>query len=91
MGRAQEAVPAGMALKRSLELAHHIGSYLQVGLCADRAAAIATIVLPIKQGLDLEVTLCHAPALGPKVAAGMQHFVRGARPEPPRPVTDNKS
>jgi len=64
---------------------------LQVGICADGAAAIATIVLPIKQGLDLEVTLCHAPALGPKVAAGMQHFVRGARPEPPRPVTDNKS
>jgi hypothetical protein len=79
-----------MALKRSLELAHHIASYLQVGIRADRAAAIATIGLPIQQGLDLEVKLCHAP-LGPEAAAGMQRFVRGARPEPPRPVTANKT
>jgi hypothetical protein len=65
MGLAQEAVQTGMALKRSLELAHHIASYLQVGICADRAAAIATIGLPIQQGLDLEVKLYHAPALWP--------------------------
>jgi hypothetical protein len=60
MGLAQQAVPAGMALKRSLERAHHIASYLQVRICADRAAAIATIGLPIQQGLDPEVKLCHA-------------------------------
>ncbi len=91
MGLAQEVVPAGTSLKRSMELAQHIASYSQVGICADRAAAIGTIGLSIQQGLDLEVELCHAPALGPEAAAGMKRFAAGARDEPPRPVSIGKS
>ncbi len=90
MGLAQEVVPAGSALKRSMELAQHIAGYSQIGLCADREAAIATMGMPLQEGLDLEVKLCHSPALGPEAAAGMNRFVKGARPEPPRPVTVNK-
>lgn len=92
MGLAQEVVPAGTSLKRALELAEHIAGYSQIGIRADREAALATIGLPLQDGLDLEVELCHAPALGPEAAAGMNRFVKGARPAPPRPVTvDSKS
>jgi enoyl-CoA hydratase len=87
MGLAQEVVPAGTALERALELAHHCAGYSQVGIRADRKAAIATLGLSIQDGLDLEVELCHAPALAPEAVAGMRRFAEGSRPEPPRPVT----
>jgi enoyl-CoA hydratase len=90
IGLAQEVVPAGTALTRSMELAQHIASYSQGGICADREAAIATIGLPLQKGLDLEVELCHGPPLTAEVAAGMKRFVDGARPSPPRPVTVRK-
>ncbi len=87
MGLAQEVVPAGTAVTRALELAHHIAGYSQGGIRADRKAAIATLGLSIQDGLDLEVELCHAPALAPEAVAGMRRFAEGSRPEPPRPVT----
>ncbi|MGB3864545.1 MAG: enoyl-CoA hydratase-related protein [Xanthobacteraceae bacterium] len=87
IGLAQEVVPAGGALARSLELAEHIAGYSQGGICADRQAAIATIGLPLQAGLDLEVELCHGPPLSAEAVAGMKRFVDGARPAPPRPVT----
>lgn len=87
MGLAQEVVPAGTALSRALELAEHIAGYSQGGIRADREAAIATIGLPLQEGLDLEVELCHAPSLGAEADAGMRRFREGSRPEPPRPVT----
>lgn len=90
IGLAQEVVPAGTALKRSLELAEHIAGYSQGGICADREAAIATIGLPLQEGLDLEVKLCHGPPLSVEAVAGMKRFVEGARPAPPKPVTVQK-
>lgn len=90
MGLAQEVVPAGTSLERAVALATHIAGYSQVGLCADRQAAIATMGLPLDAGLDLEVELCHAPALGPEADAGMARFRAGSRPQPPRPVTADK-
>ncbi len=86
MGLAQEVVPAGTAVQRSLQLAEHIAGYSQGGICADRAAAIATLGLPIQDGLDLEVKLCHPPALSGEAMAGMARFAAGSRPAPPRPV-----
>lgn len=86
IGLAQEVVPAGNALERSLQLAAHIAGYSQGGICADREAAIATIGLPLQAGLDLEVKLCHAPPLSPEAVEGMRRFAQGSRPEPPRPV-----
>lgn len=86
MGLAQEVVPAGTALDRALELAHHSAGYSQVAIRADRAAALATLGLSLADGLDLEAELCHAPAMAPEAAAGMARFAAGERPEPPRPV-----
>jgi enoyl-CoA hydratase len=91
IGLAQEVAPAGTALTRSLELAQHIAGYSQGGICADREAALATIGLPLQEGLDLEVKLCHSPPLSPEAVAGMQRFVEGARPQPPRPINVDKS
>jgi enoyl-CoA hydratase len=83
MGLAQEVVPAGTAVTRTLEPAHHIAGYSQGGIRADRKAAIATLGLSLQDGLEMEVELCHAP----EAVAGMKRFVEGSRPQPPRPVT----
>ena len=86
IGLAQEVVPAGTALARALEIAEHIAGYSQGGIRADREAALAAIGLSLQEGLDLEVELCHAPALSPEAMAGMRRFAEGSRPAPPRPV-----
>jgi enoyl-CoA hydratase len=86
IGFAQEVVPEGQALDRAMELAQHIAQYpTMVGICADRAAAIGTYGKSIEDGLQLEVRLCHPPVFDPDVQAGMQNFVNGARPDPPKP------
>lgn len=84
MGLAQEVVPAGTALERSMALAQHIAAYSQGGICADRKAAIATLGMDLQEGLDYEVEICHSPALSEEAAAGMKRFAAGSRPEPPR-------
>lgn len=84
MGLAQEVVPAGTALARAMALAEHIANYSQVGIRADRKAAIATLGMPLKDGLELEKELCYQPALGHEASAGMQRFQKGARDDPPR-------
>ncbi|GGC77300.1 enoyl-CoA hydratase-related protein [Chelatococcus reniformis] len=90
MGLAQEVVPAGTALERSLQLAQHIADYSQGGIRADRQAALATIGLSLEQGLDLEAELCHSPALSEEAMAGMRRFADGSRPAPPRPGAANR-
>jgi len=85
IGLAQEVVPAGQALDRAMELARHIASYPQVGIRADRRAAIAGFGLPLADGLQVEVEICQPPCRTPEVAAGMASFAAGSRPEPPRP------
>jgi hypothetical protein len=67
-------------------VAEHIAGYPQPGIRADREAAIGTFGLSIQEGLDLEARLCHAPTLSAQVAAEMQRFAQGSRPEPLRPV-----
>lgn len=86
MGLAQEVVPAGTALTRSMALAKHISEYSQPAIRADREAAIHTVGLGIEDGLQLEVELCHSPALSDQAAAGMKRFADGSRPQPPRAV-----
>jgi len=84
MGLAQEVVPGGTAVARATELAEHIAGYSQWGIRADRTAALAAFGMPLEDGLQLEMELCHDPALGPEAAAGMARFASGVRPEPPR-------
>jgi enoyl-CoA hydratase len=85
IGLAQEVVPEGQALDRALELARHIASYPQIGIRADREAAIRGFGLPLADALQVEVELCHPPCSAPEVVAGMARFVGESRPEPPRP------
>jgi enoyl-CoA hydratase len=85
IGLVQEVVPEGEALDRAMELAHHIASYPQVGIRADRRAALAGFGLPLDEALDIEVEICHPPVRAPEVVAGMASFVAGSRPAPPRP------
>lgn len=86
VGLAQEVVPAGTALTRSLELAHHIASYPQGGILADRRAALAGIHLPLRDGIDVEARICHTPSYAAEAMAGMARFAAGERPAPPRPL-----
>lgn len=57
IGLVQEVVPPGRALPRALELAAHIAEYPQASLRADRAAAVASLGLPLDEGLRLEAQM----------------------------------
>lgn len=83
-GFAQEVVPPGEALGRALELAARIAAYPQSSIRADRAATIAGFGRPIEEGLKVEAELCLPTVNDPDLAAGLQRFVSGDRPEPPR-------
>ncbi len=85
IGLAQEVVPEGEALDRAMEIAQHITTYPQIGLRADRRAAIGGFGMPIEDALQLEVEVCHPPVRAPEVVAGMASFVGGSRPDPPQP------
>lgn len=85
MGFVQEIVPAGEALKRSLNLAERIAGYPQSSIHADRAASLATFGSTLADGLKLEAEIGRATLLDPEMAAGLDRFASGDRPEPPRP------
>ena len=85
MGLVQEIAEAGTTLERAMTVATHMASLRQDGIRADREAALATLGLSLKDGLDLEVELCHAPSTAPQATAGMDQFAKGSRPEPLRP------
>jgi len=54
IGLANEVVPAGRALERSLELAEKLAAFPQETMLADRRAAIEGAGLPLAEGLALE-------------------------------------
>ena len=66
IGLAQEVVPEGQALERALEIADHITTYPQIGLRADRNAALATYGKSLHDGLQYEAEICHRPVRAPK-------------------------
>ena len=86
MGLAQEVVPHGTAVQRALTIAEHICTYGQIGLRADRKAALLGFGMPLPDALELEAELCYEPAVAPEAMAGMDRFQKGSRPEPPRPM-----
>jgi enoyl-CoA hydratase len=85
MGFVQEIVPAGEALKRSLELATRIAAYPQSSMRADRGNALSTFGSSLADGLKREAEIGRATLLDPEMAAGLARFASGDRPEPPRP------
>ena len=85
MGFVQEIVPAGEALKRAVELATRIAGYPQSSIRADRASSLSTFGSSLADGLKREAEIGRATLLDPEMAAGLERFVSGDRPEPPRP------
>ena len=85
IGLAQEVVPEGEALDRAMEIAQHITTYPQVGLRADRKAALATYGKSLEDGLQYEVESAIRRSVRRRWSRGWTRFVKGARPEPPRP------
>jgi enoyl-CoA hydratase len=85
MGFVQEIVPAGEALKRALILAERIAGYPQSSIRADRAASLSTFGSTLANGLKIEAEIGRATLLDPEMAAGLERFASGDRPEPPRP------
>jgi len=85
MGFVQEIVPAGEALRRALELAARIAGYPQLSLRADRAVSLSTYGSSLADGLKREAEVGRATLLDPEMAAGLQRFASGDRPEAPRP------
>jgi enoyl-CoA hydratase len=85
MGFVQEIVPAGEALKRAKELAARIAGYPQSSIRADRAVALTTFGTSLHDGLKHEAEIGRATLQDQEMAAGLQRFASGDRPEPPRP------
>ena len=77
MGLAQEVVPAGTALDRALELAHHCAGYSQVGIRADRKAAIATLGLSAPGRSRPRGRAVPRPGAGPRGRRGHAALRRG--------------
>jgi enoyl-CoA hydratase len=86
IGLVQEVVPPGQALSRALELAERIAGYPQASLRADRSAALCTFGLGLDDGLTLETGRCRPTVREKEMAAGLEQFASGPRPEAPRPA-----
>ncbi|MFA5891510.1 MAG: enoyl-CoA hydratase-related protein [Actinomycetota bacterium] len=84
MGFVQEVVADGAALERAVELAARIADYPQASLRADRAATIAAFHPVLDEGIAQEAVAGRATLLDPEMLAGLERFVSGDRPEPPR-------
>jgi enoyl-CoA hydratase len=85
LGFVQEVVPRGQALPRALELADRVAGYPQSTVRSDRRAARASVGLALDEGLLLEREGAVATLGDPEMAAALEGYARGRRPEPPRP------
>jgi enoyl-CoA hydratase len=86
IGFVQELVPGGQALARALELAGVIASYPNfAGICADRQAALASLGLPLAEGLELEARGAWPTLASDEMRAALIRFAGGARDVSPRP------
>jgi enoyl-CoA hydratase len=85
MGLVQEVVPPGKALDRALEIAAIMSTYPQPAMRNDRRATLASYDLDIDAGLRFEVE-AHRDSIGdPAMAAWLERFAAGERPQPIRP------
>lgn len=83
MGLVQEVVPDGQALERALKLAAIMADYPWASLVNDRRAACEGLSLGLAEGIRKEKDL-HAADLGDmEMAAGLERFISGQRPQPP--------
>ena len=85
IGLAQEVVPEGQGLARSLEVAEAISSYPKVSLRNDRRAVYEGLSLSLDEGLRLERELHRDSYSDPALAEGLERYAAGKRPPPLRP------
>jgi enoyl-CoA hydratase len=85
MGLVQEVVPPGQALGRALELAAVMSTYPQASLRTDRLCAYQGLSLSLSEGLELEKRLHRGSLTDPNMSDGLERFITGQRPQPPRP------
>lgn len=82
MGLVQEVVPQGKALGRALEIAATTSTYPQPAMRNDRRAALSYDQMSIDEGLQAEVE-AHRGSMGdPAMAAWLERFAHGERPQP---------
>jgi enoyl-CoA hydratase len=85
MGLVQEVVPPGQALGRVLELAAVMSTYPQASLRTDRLCTYQGLSLSLSEGLELEKRLHRGSLTDPNMSDGLERFITGQRPQPPRP------
>jgi enoyl-CoA hydratase len=85
MGLIQEIVPEGDALARALDLASVIAAYPWISLVDDRRAVLEGLALGLPEGIQLEKDLHERDIDDGEMLKGLDRFISGQRPEPPRP------
>lgn len=92
LGFAQELVPPGGALPRTLELAQAIAGYPNFpGLQAERAAVLATYGMSLDDGLKLEAGSVRRTLDSTEMVSGLSRFAAGARDVSPTPPSTDHS
>ena len=83
-GFVQEIVEDGEALDRAFAIAEVIANYPQGSLKADRASVLDGVGRPRSDALEREAEMGRRALSDPALQAGLESFVRGIRPAPPK-------
>ena len=85
MGLIQEVVPDGQVLERALALAALMADYPWASLVNDRRAAYEGLALGLAKGITREKDLHAGDLTDREMQEGLERFITGQRPQPPRP------
>jgi enoyl-CoA hydratase len=88
MGFVQEIVSTGRSVERAVELGQRISEYPRASLAHDRAEALAAYERPLSEGIRAERESGVPTLTDPELAAALERFLKGERPEPPRPPAE---
>ncbi|HJP66151.1 MAG TPA: enoyl-CoA hydratase-related protein [Actinomycetota bacterium] len=88
MGFVQEIVPTGQSVQRAVELGERIAEYPRQSLAHDRSEALGAFERALTAGIQAERESGVPTLSDPELAAALERFLRGERPEPPRPPND---
>jgi enoyl-CoA hydratase len=73
---------------RAVDLGERMAAYPRASLLHDRAEALAAFERPLSEGIRTERETGVPTLADPELAAALERFLRGERPEPPRPPAD---
>ena len=81
IGLANEVVPKGKSLERSLELAEFITTLPQPALRTDKEAAIRGFGMPLDEGLRIEAECFNKSIQNPATLEGLRQFIERDHPD----------